>query len=295
MDGRAGQRQPHAGLDQLAMKTCLASLIREPLAQFLLAGLVIFLVSSFFGGFQDDGERTIVVDAAQTENLAAAFIQTWRRPPNQQELDALIADYVRGEVYYREAKRIGLDVDDPVIRNRLRSKMEFITEAQAEAEQPSDAELAAWFDRRKARYASEVQYSFDHVFIDPSRPGNPRQRASQGLSQLRGGADWKKVSDPIPLPASLTRAKRDDIARDFGEPFTKELDTIVPGQWIGPIRSGLGLHLVRLGARQTFDPPKFADVRDKVEIDWRFDSKGRRERAAFEALLKDYQVKIERK
>jgi hypothetical protein len=36
-------------------------------------------------------------------------------------------------------------------------------------------------------------------------------------------------------------------------------------------------------------------VRDQVEIDWRFDSKGRRERAAFEALLKDYQVKIERK
>jgi peptidyl-prolyl cis-trans isomerase C len=295
MDGGAGQSQPRAGLDQFTMKARLSSLIREPLAQFLLAGLAIFVVSSFFGGFQDDGERTIVVDAAQTENLAAGFFQTWRRPPNQQELDALISDYVRGEVYYREAKRIGLDVDDPVIRNRLRAKMEYITVAQAEAVQPSDTELKAWFEGRKAIYASEVEYSFDQVFIDPSKPGNPQQRASQGLLQLRGGADWEKVSDPIPLPASLTSAKRGEIARDFGKPFTTELDTISSGQWSGPIRSGLGLHLVRLRDRQTFDPPEFADVRDKVEIDWRFDSKAKRERAVFEALLKDYQVKIERK
>ena len=42
---------------------------------------------------------------------------------------ALVEDFIREEVYYREALALGLDRDDTVIRRRLRQKMEFLTDA----------------------------------------------------------------------------------------------------------------------------------------------------------------------
>ena len=52
---------------------------------------------------------------------------------------ASIEDHIREEVYYREAKALGLDRDDTVIRRRLRQKLEFVTE-----------EMVARADRRAA-------------------------------------------------------------------------------------------------------------------------------------------------
>jgi hypothetical protein len=82
---------------------------------------------------------TIVVSAAQIENLAEGFARTWQRPPSADELRGLIDDYVHDEVFYREGKLLGLDRDDLVIRKRLRQKMEFAAEDMGVGE-PSDEE-----------------------------------------------------------------------------------------------------------------------------------------------------------
>src|SRR5215468_4930577 len=62
------------------------------------------------------GARTIEVSAAQADQLAAVFRVSKKRPPTRAELRALIDDFIKEEVYYREALAIGLDRDDPVIR-----------------------------------------------------------------------------------------------------------------------------------------------------------------------------------
>jgi hypothetical protein len=45
-----------------------------------------------------------------------------------QELQGLIEDYIRDEVFYREGRAAGLDRDDALIRRRVRQKMEFLAE-----------------------------------------------------------------------------------------------------------------------------------------------------------------------
>ena len=60
--------------------------------------------------------------------MVEGFTRTWQRPPTREELEGLIRDRVREEVYYREALALGLDKDDMVIRRRLRQKMEFVTD-----------------------------------------------------------------------------------------------------------------------------------------------------------------------
>ena len=66
------------------------------------------------------------------------------------------------------------------------------------------------------------------------------------------------------------------------------------GRWAGPVRSGLGLHLVRLRQVTPGHPPKLADVRQAVENDWRAATLARREAEGYQALLNAYDVRIEK-
>ena len=60
--------------------------------------------------------------------MLIGFSRTWQRPPTREELEGLIRDRVREEVYYREAMAMGLDQGDPIIRRRLQQKLQFVTD-----------------------------------------------------------------------------------------------------------------------------------------------------------------------
>jgi hypothetical protein len=259
---------------------------REPLFHFLLVGLAVFVFSAWRGEEVDPESRRIVINEAQVSRLIAAWQQTWQRPPTQAEIDGLIRDHVREEIYYREAKRLGLDEDDTVIRRRLRAKMEFLATAEIENAQPGEAVLQAWFDRNKARYAAAMRYSFDQLFL------SDKGRASALLAQMRQGAAWQGKGDPISLPTSLDRAERGEIERTFGEEFAARLATLPKGEWSGPVRSGFGTHLVRIRSAEAASPPKLVDVRQQVENDWRAETTEARKAKAYQALLDGYTIKI---
>src|SRR6202035_3130016 len=94
----------------------LSKFIREPLLHFLILGAGLFLASSFMTKGSTGNERQIIVGRSQIEQVVGAFTQANQRPPTDEEKEGLIRDYVRGEVYYREALAMGLDRDDAVIR-----------------------------------------------------------------------------------------------------------------------------------------------------------------------------------
>lgn len=120
------------------------SILREPVVHFLALGALLFLL--FHGrGEPGSGDHRIVVSRARVERLASEFSGTWQRPPTRDELDRLIDDYVKDEVAAREASALGLDRGDPVIRRRLREKLELLVEDEPAAP-PTDAELRAWLD-----------------------------------------------------------------------------------------------------------------------------------------------------
>jgi peptidyl-prolyl cis-trans isomerase C len=113
--------------------------LREPLLHFLIGGTLVFAFFAWRGEAVDPESRSIIVTVDTAEQLAARFEQTMQRAPTPAEMDGIIRDHIREEVYYREAMRLGLDADDAVIRRRLRSKMEYLARAEAEAAKPDDA------------------------------------------------------------------------------------------------------------------------------------------------------------
>ena len=74
-----------------------------------------------------EAPKKIAISASRVVTLADQFARTWRRPPTEQELQGLVEDYIRDEVFYREGVAAGFDRDDVVIRRRVRQKMEFVS------------------------------------------------------------------------------------------------------------------------------------------------------------------------
>jgi len=274
-----------------AWRNRAAALLREPLVHFLVAGALIFAVLS--GRPPDTGERRIVVDEAVVSGLVNRYAQAFRRTPSNEELDGLIRDYVRGEVYYREALRLGLDQDDEVIKKRLRNKMLAIAGAEAEATQPSDSDLQALLDKNPARYAAPPRYTLEQRYLGPDSPAL-RAATQAALQSLKPGAEPALASQPIPLPGRLDATPAFDIANAFGDDFAAALDKAPVGRWSGPVLSGFGLHLVKVDRREAPPPPKLADVRQRLENDWRSAAVRKAEEDNLNALLEGYDVVIER-
>ncbi len=111
----------------------LMRLLREPLLHFLAISGLIFLL---FVAVDDMGEApadAIVITPERIDQLAAGFSSVWKRMPTDDELDALIDEAVREEVYYRGALALGLDRNDTIVRRRMPQKMEFLLDTGASA------------------------------------------------------------------------------------------------------------------------------------------------------------------
>ena len=261
--------------------------LREPLVHFLIAGLAVFAFLSWRGEPVDPASRTIEIDEAQVQQLAERFAQTWRRAPSPAELDGLIRDYIKEEVYYREALRLGLEADDTIIRRRLRAKMEYLATAQAENAIVDDVILQRWLDMNVARYSDGARYSFDQIYVRDAAG------AASAQALLAKGADWTNLGTPISLPQSVEDTDSTKIARDFGEGFAKTLSQLKPGtKWTGPVESGFGQHLVRVRTLSVGQKPSLTAVRQRVENDWRAETAKVREAAAYQALLDGYTITI---
>lgn len=268
----------------------VAGWLREPFVHFLVAGALVYAVLS--GRPPNLGERKIVVNEAVATRLADRWSQTYRRPPSPEELNGLITDYVRDQAYYREALRLGLDKDDEVVMRRMRNKMIALATSEAEAAAPTDAQLQALLDKDPARYAPEVRLSFAHLYLGGDTPAT-REAAGAALARLRSGGSPEGLGQPVPIPASFDADPASDVAGLFGDGFVGELRRAPLGQWVGPLPSGIGLHLVKVTARTAPAKPQIADVRQALENDWRAEALRTAEQKNYRSLLSGYDVVIE--
>ncbi len=248
-------------------------LLREPLLQFLVIGAMIFLADRLVGTGAGEANRDrIVVTAGRVQELAERWRRTRQRPPTPRELQGLIEEHVRDEVFAREAMALGMHRDDMIIRRRLRQKMEFVAEGFVGGAEPAPDELTAYFDRNSERYAIPAILSFAHVYLNPdAREGQARADAKQLLAELHASTarsvDPSSFGDPFLLPHRFEKTPLDEVAIRFGSAFAKRLGEIEPKRWTGPIESGFGLHLVIVHERVPGRIPVLDEVRDAIVRD----------------------------
>lgn len=278
----------------------MKKLIREPLVHFLLIGAGLFLLfgwkgnpASMQGGVQS---TTIIVAQDTIDQLVAAFNRTWMRPPTEGETKGLMENFIRDEIYYREAIAIGLDQGDALIRRKLRQKMEFILEDIAAQTEPTDEELERFMTEHRQKYLIDPQIAFRQVFINVDKRGDSAEAyASQVLEQLDGGADANALGDRSLINHAAELSPLWKIKKDFGETFSTQLLDVEPGKWMGPLRSGFGLHLVFIDKRVVKPLPQLEDIRNSVKRDWAVALQNKLKDDAYARIRERYTVKIEKK
>lgn len=264
---------------------------REPLVHFLVAGTLLYAFFAWSGGnVPDPASRVIEIGAEEQQQIALRFERTMGRAPTDAEFDALIDRFVRDEVLYREALRMGLDQGDAVVRQRLVAKMDMAASAAAEAAQPTEEQLQQWLAAHPERFAAMARFTFDQIY-------SPDQAGALALLTAKGGpgANWQAAGEPISLPATAANMPASEVAGRFGEQFLAAIAALERSdQWAGPIQSGFGWHLVRLRAIERSDVPPLAEIRAEVENDWRSAEIAARKQRAFQILRDAYRVEIDR-
>ena len=272
-------------------------ILGEPLVHFLLLGAAMFIGFSVVSKHAGDAPETIVVTQGRIAHLVTGFSRTWQRLPTTQELDGLVRAYIREELYYREAVKVGLDRDDTVVRRRLQQKLEFLSEDVAAMAEPTEAELQAFLRAYPDTFRGESRFTFWHIYLNPDRHRETlaadAAKLLVGLNQAGAKLDPATLGDPFLLERELDSVRGSDVVKLFGEKFAATLRELTPGRWQGPVDSGYGVHLVWIQERTPGRVPPLADVRDAVRREWANVRRLEANENFFQGLLKRYTVHIE--
>ena len=271
----------------------LKKILHEPLTHFFLAGALVFFLYSLLGP-EAASERQVLIDEAVIERLKSGWRLRSNREPTAVELDGLLADHLYEELFSREARALGLEYGDPVIRRRLTQKMALLSESAAQQVEPGDAKLLAWYEAHPELYRTEPRLGFKHIYFNHDRPdGRAVHDAKALLSHLEGAAataGGPELGDNFMLPHEFTDIGLSQLDRLFGEDFATSLLALETGSWQGPALSGYGYHLVYLYRIQDAEALPFDESRPRVLQDWQRHRIEQAEKDLLEELTSRYEI-----
>jgi peptidyl-prolyl cis-trans isomerase C len=264
----------------------LRALAREPLLHFLVIGALLFAAISVA---RDLHRPTVRIDSQELEQLAGYWEMQTQRPPTRAELASIIRERIDEELLAREAVRLGLDKDDLIVRRRLAQKMSFASEDAGASAEPSEAQLQALYDSTRDTYATPARLALRHVFFSADRTGvRPEVAANEALADLKAGR--AATGDASLLPLTYADVSLAELGRDYGDAFAAAARAAPVGQWVGPVQSAYGMHLIRVERRMAQEVPPLAAVRSDVRAAWLAERREAASRKYLDGLRRKYRV-----
>lgn len=240
------------------------------LVHFLLLGGVAWLA---FAGSETARPRLVVpangaVDEAVLHRAALAAGLDGADEATRTRLAGVAAFLSDGAVEDRdalaaEARRLGLAETDVVARRHLVQMMQLALRAPEPSDLPTDADVAEWIAAHADSLREPPRVRLVHVyFARAARGAHTTADAIAALAVLRSGG--AVPGDAFLAGATLGPASAADVARALGPAVADATATAPVGDWIGPLESPWGVHLVRVEERTPGAMPPLALVRSQV-------------------------------
>jgi hypothetical protein len=266
----------------------------------LVLGGLLFGVFLLLKEDEADSEKIIMIRNSDVIQLIARWNAQFKRNPTEQELISLVNNHIREEVLYREAKVLGLDQDDIVIRRRLTQKIEFLFEDLFSNITPTEEEIDAYFQKNKPNYQIPAFVSFSHVYFSTEvrTPEEASVLAGQIREKLNSStqtsAQAAEQGDYIMLPFDFNDLTKDEVVNLFGKTaFTDSVFSGETGTWLGPELSAYGLHLYKVQHRSNTREPELAEVREQVLNDLVRKQREEANELLFEEIRGQYVIEYE--
>jgi hypothetical protein len=228
--------------------------------------------------------------------LKETFANQWRREPTGDELRGLVAGFLEEELLAREAKALGLDRNDTIVRRRLAQKLAFLVDDTSRIVEPTEEQLRQFYDANTERFGDEARISFAQVFFNPERRSNAEHDAEAALvslSTMDNGTAM--IGDPILLETEFHDVDARAVSNLFGDDFARTIFSLKPGSWTGPVKSGYGVHIVRISNLRPPTIRSFEAVRPKVVEAWQHARETEAKAAYLAKLREKYSVNIDDK
>jgi hypothetical protein len=181
-------------------------------------------------------------------------------------------DYLNEQLLAREARALGLEDNDVIIRRRLAQKLTFLIDDTMRRAEPTEKELQQFYDANAQRFRSSARISFMHVYFSPNRRADARSDATDALKlllQAGTGPPIAELGDRLLIESEFRDETEQSISNSFGPGFAQAVFALQTDVWSGPIESGYGLHLVRVTTLQQARLPAFSEVRARVVEEWK--------------------------
>lgn len=260
----------------------MISWLKDPVTSFVIAGTAIFLLS---GLFSDAGiSKVIELSDSDVQRLSGNWRMQRNREPSPEELKDIVAQYVQDEIYFRESQRLGLDVNDSIIRRRLVQKLTFLTEDIASIQPLEESEVLKYFESNKENYRVPERFSFSHEYFSNERREDPESDARKALNTSAKG-------DPFMLKNNYLGRTLGQIRGFLGQEFADALAELEPSATKqGPIKSAYGWHVVLLEQRDASYIPEFLAVSERVATDATVAFRSSASETYYNTLKENYEV-----
>ncbi len=262
-------------------------LIRHPLLHFFLLGGLVFLWLGEQDSFKVQIQPTVIESGRRA--LAASLDVAQLNEERRIEADRRTLD---DELLYTEALRLGLDENDHIVRQRLIQKLLFLGEVMAGANPSADdSSLRDYFRRTALRWQHPVRVVLEHVYVR----GEDREPLARALADLAGSDAhsglWLELGDSFAGSRRVV-ASNEELAREFGDDFARQVASAPIGRWVGPVSSRYGLHLVRVRERREARPMTLEEDGPWIAASLRRERRQQARERLLRALYEKYEVEV---
>jgi len=210
------------------------------------------------------------------ERLLAGLESDSRGPVDAEKRRFVLDRMIDEELLVQRALELGLARVDRRVRADLTSSLIASIVADAEDREPSESELREHYEQNRDFFTQPGRLRVQQIFFrvpTAAEEEAARSRAESARRELARGEPFESVrarwsdEEISPLPDTLLPAVK--LREYVGPTVLRSAMELEPGQLSEPVRSGSGIHLLRLVEREAPRTPAFDDIESQVRSEWR--------------------------
>lgn len=293
-------------------------------------------LGAWLGRKSDGLGYEIHLSQARINEAKREFLNQWGRQPDSGEVQEIANQVVEEEILFRQAKRyrldqnhpgirrrliqlgeylgeasqgdpgkyiqnartLGLDQSDPVIRRQMVTAMkELAGQMPLQGEKPiGEADLKKYLSEHPDHFHQGMRLDFIHLFI------RGKESAARGRLDLLA----KKISrdslspeaavqmgDPFLNGREFSQIDSMGVQKFFGSGFFEQVEGLPEGRWSLPIASSYGWHLVYVKKRYPERPLELARVWNQIFLAVARDRQQQRLQSRMALWKGEYSISVE--
>lgn len=186
---------------------------------------------------------------------------------------------IREELYVQRGLELDFPASDPDTRTALVAAVEQQVAADVTAQQPTEAQLMAYYEKNKLKYSSDGTITLNELVLPGPVTPESTAKAAQAVQALRS----KTPVETVMTQYGLKDSGRVDDGEEFyfatkihlGDKLFAAAAALPTGSTTDPVAAADGLHIIQVITNKQPVALSFPDAREKVFFDFKKEAEGK--------------------